>query len=146
MAGGGTIVSPHFHVPPMLLVAMNPISYLRLLMLGTNVHHGYCSQFVRLSVCLFVCYPSIYCLHKTLNFMQQNKCASQFCAELQRFSTRDFDKKLSLSSYSLFLIFSIAESAIFQCPITCATISHCTCIDSPYLKVHRHFCTLSLLP
>ena len=39
---------------------------------------------VHLSVCLL----PFYCLHRT--FVQQNECTSQFCAKLQRFSTKGF--------------------------------------------------------
>ena len=67
---------------------------------------------VCLSVCLSVCLLPVYCLHKT--FMQQNERISQFCAEFRRFQLRDFAKKLSLTRYSLFFIFSIAKSAIFH--------------------------------
>jgi ankyrin repeat protein len=39
-------------------------------------------------VSLSVCLLPLYCLHKT--FIQQNERTSQFCAELQRFSTKGF--------------------------------------------------------
>ena len=47
--------------------------------------------------------------------MQQNERTSQFCAYSSKgFQLRDFAKKLSLTSYSLFFVFSVAKSAIFS--------------------------------
>ena len=67
---------------------------------------------VHLFVCLFVCLLPVYCLLKT--FIQQNEHISQFSPNSKGFQLRDFTKKLSLTSYSLFFIFSIAKSAIFH--------------------------------
>ena len=82
-----------------------------LLTLGAHAHEGYGSLFVCLFVYLFVCYQSTACLRHLCNKMN---IPANFSPNSKGFQLRDFAKKLSLTSYSLFFIFSIAKSAIFH--------------------------------
>ena len=69
---------------------------------------------VCLSVCLFVCYRSTACVGHLCNKMN---VPANFVPNSKGFQLRDFAKKLSLTSYSLFFVFGIAKSAIFQFPV-----------------------------
>ena len=59
-------------------------------------------------VCLSVCYRSTACVGHSCNKMNM---PANFAPNSKDFQLRDFAKRLSLTSYSLFFVFSIARSA-----------------------------------
>ena len=91
-----------------------------LLTLGAHVHEGYGSLFV----CLSVCYQSTDCLrglHSEMNI------PADVLLNAQDFQPRDFFEKLSVKSYSLFLLFCNFKSAIFfRIPTNTMRILGCT--------------------
>ena len=94
--------------PQMPIYSVALLSY-KLLTLGAHAHEGYGSLFV----CLSVCYQSTDCIRHLHNKMN---VPANFAPNSKGFQLTDFAKilKLSLTSYSLFFIFSIAKSAIFH--------------------------------
>ena len=69
---------------------------------------------VGLFVCVSVCYRSTACMGHLCNKMN---VPANFAPNSKCFQLRNFTKKLSFTSYSLFFVFSIAKSAIFQFPV-----------------------------
>ena len=73
---------------------------------------------VCLSVCLFVCLSVCYRSTASVKHLcNKMNVPANFSPNSKGFQLRDFAKKLSLTSYSLFFVFSIARSAIFQFPV-----------------------------
>ena len=92
------LVCVHVHVYTQHCGAMHS-----LLTIGAHAHEG-----------LFVCYQSIACIRYLCNKMN---VPANFSPNSKDFQLRDFAKKLSLMSYSLFFVFSTAKSAFFQFPV-----------------------------